>query len=342
MDPVSQGALGAALAGSAAAPRRGGRQSGPALLLGGLSGMAPDLDVLIRSSTDPLLFLEYHRQFSHALAFAPVGALVCAAFLHGFVRRLRFSETYLFCLLGFATHGLLDACTSYGTMLLWPFSDARIAWNVVSVIDPLLTLPLLALLLWSFLRKSPALARGALGWAVLYLSIGVVQGWRAERAGEALALARSHAPERLLVKPSFGNLLVWKVVYAADGRFHVDAVRMGPAPRYFPGTSIPELDVTRELPWLAEGSRHAADLERFRRFSDGYLAPAPGRQDAVIDVRYSLIPNEVDPLWGIQLDREGQQAHVSFFTDRSTSRADRGAFLRLLTARGLTLPAAAR
>jgi len=36
-------------------------------MLGFLSGMAPDLDILIRSSTDPLLSLEYHRQFTHFL-----------------------------------------------------------------------------------------------------------------------------------------------------------------------------------------------------------------------------------------------------------------------------------
>ena len=357
MDPISQGALGAALAGSAAS-RRGSERLAPALLLGVLSGMAPDLDVLIRSSTDPLLFLEYHRQFSHSLAFAPVGALVCAGLLHRLVRRwpmfrsrkanvprrdaseLRFRETYLFCLFGFASHGLLDACTSYGTMLLWPFSDARVAWNVISVIDPLFTVPLLTLLVWGLLGKRPGLARGAMSWALVYLCVGVIQGWRAERAGEALAEARLHEPSRLLVKPSFGNLLVWKVVYAADELFHVDAARVGLVPSYFPGTSIPSLDVDRALPWLAAGSRHAADLERFRRFSDGYLAPAPDREDAVIDMRYSLIPNEVDPLWGILLDRERQEAHVDFFTDRGTSRADRGALLRMLRGPGLSLEAA--
>ncbi|GAL32009.1 integral membrane protein [Vibrio maritimus] len=37
--------------------------------LGLLSGLAPDIDVLIRSSHDPLLFLEFHRQFTHSLLF---------------------------------------------------------------------------------------------------------------------------------------------------------------------------------------------------------------------------------------------------------------------------------
>ena len=69
MDPISQGIVGAVCARTA---RPG--LSGDTLLLGALAGMAPDLDVLIRSGTDPLLFLEYHRQFTHSIAFAPIGA----------------------------------------------------------------------------------------------------------------------------------------------------------------------------------------------------------------------------------------------------------------------------
>ncbi|MDB2316436.1 metal-dependent hydrolase, partial [Luminiphilus sp.] len=45
------------------------------------------------------------------------------------LNHLRYQQVWLVALVGYATHGLLDACTTYGTMLLWPFSDARIAWS---------------------------------------------------------------------------------------------------------------------------------------------------------------------------------------------------------------------
>ena len=35
-------------------------------LAAAVAAMAPDLDALIQSSADPLLYLEYHRQFTHA------------------------------------------------------------------------------------------------------------------------------------------------------------------------------------------------------------------------------------------------------------------------------------
>ena len=54
MDPLSQAALGAAAAQSGSAAR----VTRHALWIGALAGMAPDLDVFIRSSVDPLLALD--------------------------------------------------------------------------------------------------------------------------------------------------------------------------------------------------------------------------------------------------------------------------------------------
>lgn len=328
MDPLTQGALGAAVAQAAARPA----WAGWAALLGGLSGMAPDLDVLLRSDRDPLLFLEYHRQFSHALASIPVGALLCALVSFPLVRgRVPFARAYAFCLLGYATHGLLDACTSYGTQVLWPFSDLRVAWNVVSVVDPVFTLPLLALVLVSAFRSRPALARLACAWALAYLLLGLGQRERAESFGRGLAAERGHAPAGVQAKPAFGNLLLWKTIYRADGRYHVDAVRLGPSPLPFPGESAPALDVRRDLPWLDDASQQARDLERFRWFSSGYVALDPDRLDHVIDVRYSLVPNRIEALWGIRLDPAASpRAHAAFFTAREPSREHREALVRML------------
>ena len=126
MDPVSQGVFGAVFAQT----RSQKKNLAKAAVVGALAGMAPDLDIALRSTNDPLFALEFHRHFTHALIFIPVGALICSLVFYRFFRkRLRFAEIYLFALFGYGSHGLLDACTTYGTMLLWPFSDMRVAWN---------------------------------------------------------------------------------------------------------------------------------------------------------------------------------------------------------------------
>ncbi len=316
MDPLTQGALGAVLPQATSAPR----YAASAGLLGFLAGMSADLDVLIRSSTDPLLFLEYHRQFSHSLVFIPVGGLICALVLHVLIGRRRglsFVQTWLFCTLGYATHALLDACTTYGTMLFWPFSDARIAWNTISIIDPLFTTPVLVAVILAARRRKPLYARLALCWALSYMALGLWQRNEAQTMGYEIAAQRGHSPLRLEAKPSFGNILVWKIVYETDDHFYVDAVRAGLAPQVFKGAAVQKLDIDRDIPWLVRDSQQAQDIERFRWFSNGYIARDPIYANRVIDVRYSMIPNEVAPLWSIELHPGAKRGeHASYLVHR--------------------------
>ena len=235
---------------------------------------------------------------------------------------MSFRQSWLFCTLGYATHALLDACTTYGTMLFWPFSDARIAWNTISIIDPVFTLPLLAAVVLAARRRRPLYARIGLVWAVGYMALGVWQRDQAQDMGYALAAERGHTPMRLEAKPSFANILVWKIVYETDDRFYVDAVRSGLAPTVFEGSSVQKLDLDRDMPWLDRGSQQALDIERFRWFSNGYIALDPVHSHRVIDVRYSMIPNEVAPLWSIELDpQHGREAHAAYLVHRESGGA---------------------
>lgn len=54
--------------------------------------------------------------------------------------RKKWQLTLAAAMIGMATHGFLDACTSYGTVLFWPWSDKRISWDIIAIIDPLFTI----------------------------------------------------------------------------------------------------------------------------------------------------------------------------------------------------------
>jgi inner membrane protein len=289
--------------------------------LGCFAGLSPDIDVLFQSPSDPLLFLEYHRQFTHSLIFIPVGALICAALSWPYAKKhLSFRQAYFSCLLGYATHGLLDACTTYGTQLFWPFSDMRVAWNNVSVVDPLFTVPLLILTVTGVIRRNPIFARFALVWALFYLSLGVVQRDRVVTTGIELAQSRNHTPVRLEAKPGFGNLVLWKLVYETDKHFYVDAVRVGWLSKTIPGDRIEKLNLGKHFPWLDSSSQQARDIERFRWFSNRYLAVDKRFPNRIIDIRYSLLPDEINALWAIDLDPGADlSAHVKFTTNRKAS-----------------------
>lgn len=315
MDPLSQATIGAVAAQSTVTRQDLARLG----LIGALAGMAPDLDVLIQSSTDPLLQLEYHRQFTHSLVFIPIGAIVCAVAFWPFVRRhMSFKAVWFTALVGYATHGLLDACTTYGTLLLWPFSDARIAWNTISVVDPLFTLPLLGFAITAAVRKSQLIGRLGMAWVAFYLSIGVIQEERALAAGEALAAQRGHAPAIVSAKPSFGNLLLWKTVYEYGDQFWVDAVRAGGSVTIIEGEHVERLNLTAAFPWLDAKSQQARDVERFRWFSNDYLAIDRDDPSLIVDMRYSHLPNEIQGLWGIRLNPDASvDEHVTWIARRS-------------------------
>ena len=180
MDPVSQAAVGSAVSGLSLIrdkqTKRRVKTFSSCLLAGAFAGMAPDLDVLIRSNHDPLLALELHRHFSHSLLFIPFGALICAAaFYPLFLKRtgISFATAYLWCLLGYGSHGLLDGHTTYGTHLLWPLSDARVAWNNISVVDPLFTVPLVLSLIVAAVYAVPDHIGSRAGVGMLVFGVGL-------------------------------------------------------------------------------------------------------------------------------------------------------------------------
>ncbi len=328
MDPISQGTVGATLAQTASSKDK----VKAATWMGVFGGLAPDLDIFIFSPTDPLLFLEFHRQFTHSLFFIPFGALIVAAVMHRIVARgLSFREAYLFCFLGYATHGLLDACTTYGTQLFWPFSSERFAWNNVSIIDPVFTFPILGLVITGVLKKRPFFAQIALVWAVSYLCFGIIQRDRAVDAGWQLAASRGHTPTRLEAKPGFANMVLWKVVYETEDKYYVDAIRVGIDSKVFPGDNAIKLDLEKHFTWLDHTSQQAKDIERFRWFSNNYLALDPKVSNRIIDVRYSVVPNEIEALWAIDLVQErGNDEHVDWRSLRTTDTAQTERWLGML------------
>jgi len=305
--------------------------------VGALAGLLPDADALIQSGGDALLVLDYHRHFTHALAFVPIGALIAALLLWPLLRRrISVGLLYLCCLAGYLPHPLLDACTSYGTHLWLPFSQRREAWNLIAVVDPLFTL-LLALPLFLFLRRPDSQAlRWGLVLGLAYFGLSFFQQQRAETAALALAQARGHAPSQLSVKPSMANLVLWRSLYVHEGRVQVDAFHLGPTLRHYPGASAPLLDAAGAQRLAAGDARRLQDIERFRLFSDGFLVLDRMRPGLVGDARYAMQPTAIAPIWGLQW--RGVGAATEFVSHHDFSPAMRRDFLAMLLGRDKPTP----
>ncbi|MFX1507249.1 MAG: metal-dependent hydrolase [Promethearchaeota archaeon] len=121
-----------------------------------LGGIVPDLDVLFAwiPFLIPQLFILQHRGLFHTVIAAPfiAGAIIVSTQLlskMNFVKRLEESfkvlhtelnyRSFLWGMLGVFIHLLLDVISYNGILLFYPFSEQRIALNLISVVDPLVS-----------------------------------------------------------------------------------------------------------------------------------------------------------------------------------------------------------
>jgi inner membrane protein len=275
------------------------RRLGPRTwLYGALGGVAADLDLVIRSPTNPLLGLEYHRHFTHSLAFVPLGGLLVALpwLIRGLAARRRGDESvfarakwiWAATTIGFATHGLLDAFTAYGTMLWWPFAETRVGWNVISIIDPIYTVALIIGTVVCTRQDKPRAAAIGLVLSSLYMALCGLQHARAATAQSRIADARGHVVERAAVFPLLGTNLTWRAVYRFQGQIHIDRI-VTPwwrAPQY---VSVGVLNLAPAEPqdgW--RGADPSAAYRLMHWFSQEWLVAEPGeRGPKICDARLS-------------------------------------------------------
>jgi inner membrane protein len=136
MDVVTQGLLGATV-GQAGFSRKLGRR---ALGWGAVIGMLPDLDVLVKVSSNPFAEILYHRGVTHSIWFGPVvGPFLGYLLWRYYARRDSLSAWIGLSIWALVTHPLLDLFTVYGTQLLAPLSNHRFTLSAVPIIDPIYT-----------------------------------------------------------------------------------------------------------------------------------------------------------------------------------------------------------
>lgn len=205
MDNVSHSLAGWALS-RAAGPRR---PPGTTLALV-LASNLPDIDIVLEARSEAA-YLLFHRGLTHSLVGLVILPLVLAAGLWwAYGGRTRFGWLALVCGCGVALHLLYDVVTSWGTMLLYPFSSTRYALDWLFIVDFVTWALPIAVLLVS--RRQPELARTAVVvWMLALLVYGAsaalvhrsatAEVIGAEQAagratGEAFAFPRLGAPWR--------------------------------------------------------------------------------------------------------------------------------------------------
>jgi inner membrane protein len=268
MDSLTQITLGAAV-GEAVLGRQLGNR---AIAWGAVFGTLPDMDMVLTPFLDSVQFIVYHRGLSHSLLGVAVASPVLSWAFTRWYRRseptIRYTRWLLFFLLVFLTHILLDCCTNYGTQVFAPFSDHRVAWNTIFIIDPLYTVPFSASVLACLFLNRTSGWRRTLNYAGLlvstgYLALTLLNKHHVDNV-VAGALARENiVAHRFMTCPTPLNSILWYVLAEDEHGYHVgfyslldssDNVRFQAIPRRAEllGDLAGTYEVDR-LIWFADG-----------------------------------------------------------------------------------------
>ena len=137
MDPITHGIAGALLGKGYFSKRN----APVAIFSATLGAVFPDVDIVAEFfSRDPLAIVKYHRAITHSFVGLPFFAALFAWLTRLVARRRGFeapswSMLTLIYAVGISSHILLDGMTSFGTRMWFPISSARVAWDVLFIID---------------------------------------------------------------------------------------------------------------------------------------------------------------------------------------------------------------
>jgi len=179
MDPITHGITGALLGKGYFAKR----SSRVAIFAATLGAVFPDIDTFADAiSRDPLAIIKYHRGITHSFVGLPFFAALLAWLTRWAARRLKIDTPpwpvlTLIYAVGIASHILLDGMTSFGTRMLTPISQQRVAWDLLFIIDLTFTSIVLLpqIIAWIYSDRAQSRVRAAKMW--ILFTIAAIAGW---------------------------------------------------------------------------------------------------------------------------------------------------------------------
>jgi len=310
------------------------------------SAIIPDLDMFVTpflsltgAETDDLTSVVIHRGISHSLLMVPVLSLPVAIIWWWFRSRggrtnganpaanrapPSFGILYACVFAALLTAPLLDWCTSYGTQLLAPLTDARYALDAIPIIDiiftPLVFLTLLTCYAVRKLRRArPARTPLLIAWIGFALALGYIAGGRAMHdwavaKGRRSAAVYGEDIVRIDAYPALGTIFLWRTVVETTNRWIAIRVHHFNAdgPETCPRQSVRKNDG----PWIRK-ARKLPQVKTYDWFAGSRVRAEHTENDglhtvAFHDMRYGGRQESVTSLWPLTVifDGEGNLLHV--------------------------------
>lgn len=293
MDSLTQIVLGAAC-GEAVLGKKIGNK---ALLFGAIGGTIPDLDVFVGRLLydNEIQAMAFHRGFMHSILFSFIGAFVFGWItykLYNTKSRLGTTEQkdwYWLYFLALLTHPLLDAFTPYGTQIFAPFSNYRVAFNTISVVDVFYTVPFfISMIVLMFYNRSKPQRRKWLKAGIIisstYLLMTVFNKIYMNSIFEKSFKNADISYQRFSSQPTILNNFLWYAIAETKNQYHLTFYS------HFDESSTAEkiisIDKSHTLLDMTD-----KDLQTLTWFSNNYFNLSKNEDDTYkyTDLRYPML-----------------------------------------------------
>lgn len=126
--------------------------------------------------------------------------------------------------LAFMTHWIIDSCTAYGTQIFEPFSNYRVGFNNISIVDPLYTVPMIIGLIGAIWAKKYSTQRrwNYMGLIVstVYMGLTIAVKFHVNGVVEENLAKQNIAYESYITYPSIFNAVLWQTTVKSKGVYY--------------------------------------------------------------------------------------------------------------------------
>jgi inner membrane protein len=333
LDSITQAALGAAIGEATLGPKLGYK----AVLLGAAVATLPDLDVVFNPLLDQVEQLGWHRGYSHSLLFVVAASPVFGWLFNRIGKRdVGFRRYTWFSFLCLFTAIVLDSFTVYGTQLFLPFSNYPVGFNNLSIIDPIVTLPLVIGVIVALFLKRGSRRRRIANWTGLAIvsvyvllftpAVKLVVGHYFEKSLESRHITYS----RHMSAPTLMNSILWRLTAEVDDGYWIGYFSL------FDRSKEIEISFVPRNGDLLEPIRETPEVEKLIWFSQGwYHVRAEADTIYFSDLRFGELgfgsPESGNYVFTWELTPEPDGDGVEFFQIRPEIRDPGRAFEELIT-----------
>jgi inner membrane protein len=186
------------------------------------------------------------------------------------------------------THPILDCFTTYGTQILLPFSNQRVAFNNIAVADPLYTVPFLICLIIVIYypkhdRQRAVWNRRGLIISCLYMALTIFNKTRINTIFENSISRAGIEANRYTTSPTILNNILWSGVAETDSAYYYGSYSFFDEEKFFKLNKLP-----KSRPENPDAFQSDHTLKILRWFSDDYFNIVENKSDSIqyYDLRF--------------------------------------------------------